>query len=187
MSTFNRRLAATIAGTAAITAVAAGGFATAQNRAVSPKTGQARALVSARVVDRSGPVFAAATARVAATGRAAGVPLPLGGTFDGVRWELGGDGVAQSDIDGVLQYNAACQWLRAWRDGREGALALQVLQAVPGWPAMRGTESGEVLGRVAAEAAAGGGETATAVLADCDASHAREVQYAAQLGLSPSR
>ena len=187
MSTFNRRLAAIVAGIATIGALTAAGFATAQNRTVSGKTGQARALVAARAVDRSGPVFTATTARVAATGRAAGVPLPAGGTFDGVRWELGGDGVAQSDIDGVLQYNAACQWLRAWRDGREGALAVQVLQAVPGWPAMRGTESGEFLARVAAEAAAGGGETATAMLADCDASHAREVQYAAQLGLTPSR
>ncbi len=187
MSAFNRRLAATVAGTATIGALAAAGFATAQHRAVSPKTGRARALVSARGVGRSGPVFTAITARVAASGRAAAVPLPAGGTFDGVRWELGGDGVAQSDIDGVLQYNAACQWLRAWRDGREGALPLQVLQAVPGWPAMRGTESGELLARVAAEAAAGGGETVSAVLVDCDASHAREVQYAAQLGLTPSR
>jgi hypothetical protein len=187
MSTFNRRLAAAIAGTATIGALAVAGFATAQNRTVSEKTIQARALVSARVVDRDGPVFTATSARVAATVRAADVPLPAGGTFDGVRWELGGDGVAQSDIDGVLQYNAACQWLRAWRDGREGALPLQVLEAVPGWPAMRGTESGEFLARVAAEAAAGGGETASAMLADCDASHAGEVQYAARLGLTPSR
>jgi hypothetical protein len=52
---------------------------------------------------------------------------------------------------------------------------------------MRGTESAAVLARVAAEVRAGGGENARLMLADCDASHAREVEYAARMGLPPSR
>ena len=52
---------------------------------------------------------------------------------------------------------------------------------------MRGTESGGWLARVAADVSAGGGEAATAVLADCDASHASEVAYAKRLDLTPSR
>jgi len=136
--------------------------------------------------DRSAPAVSAKSARAAASERAAAVPLPAGGTFHGIRWELAG-ALTHADIDGVLQYNAACQWLRAWRDGRERARAVSLLQAVPGWSAMRGTESGEVLSRVAAEVRATGGQTATAMLADCDASHAREVEYAARMGLTPTR
>jgi hypothetical protein len=126
------------------------------------------------------------TPRAKAAERAATVPLPAGGTFNGIRWELAGT-VSDGDIERVLRYNAACQWLRAWRDGREGARAVRVLRDVPGWPAIRGTESAAVLARVATEARAGGGETVSSVLADCDASHAREVEYATRLGLTPSR
>ena len=134
--------------------------------------------------DRGGAV-SGGSARVAAAERAAAVPLPAGGTFHGIRWELAGT-ITHAEIDGVLQYNAACQWLRAWRDGRERTRAVSVLRAAPGWSAMRGTESAEVLARVAAEVKAGGGENATLMLAECDASHAREVEYAARLGLTPS-
>ncbi len=187
MTAFNRRLLAALA----VSAVAGAGIGTAiaspPPPTVKEKLGRAEALTVRPAVNGPGPVYTARSVRTMAKLRAASVPLPAGGTFNGVRWEQAGDAVTEHDIDLVLQYNAVCQWLRAWRDGREGALALQVLQTAPGWPAMRGTESGDVLARVAAEAAAGGGETATAVLADCDASHAREVQYASQLGLTPSR
>jgi hypothetical protein len=44
-----------------------------------------------------------------------------------------------------------------------------------------------VLGKVAADVRAGGGEMASAVLADCDATHEREATYAAARGLTPSR
>jgi hypothetical protein len=135
--------------------------------------------------DRPGPAVSGTSARMAAAERAAAVPLPAGGTFHGIRWELAG-AITRADIDGVLQYNAACQWLRAWRDGRERTRAVGVLRALPGWSAMRGTESAEVLSRVAADVKAGGGENASLMLADCDASHAREVEYAARMGLTPS-
>jgi hypothetical protein len=145
----------------------------------------ARALTGVAAVQSGGATFRAADARARA-GRTT-VPLPAGGTLNGIQWENGGDAIPQSALEGVIEYNAACQWLRAWSDGRDGALAVQVLKSTPNWPALRGTDSGELLTRVAAEAAAGGGETATAMLADCDASHEREVQYAGGRGLTAGR
>jgi len=123
------------------------------------------------------------TARAEAQARARGVPLPAGGNFNGIRWELAGK-LPRATIDGVLQYNAACQWLRAWSRGSRGAL--RMLRAVPSWPALRGTGIGAGLAIVAAQAAAGGGPDLTAMLASCDASHRREVAYATRLGLVPS-
>jgi hypothetical protein len=147
----------------------------------------AEALTRAPAADHTAPdAVPAADARAEAALRGLGVPLPAGGTFNGVRWELAVGDIGTSELDGVLEYNAACQWLRAWRDGREAAVAVSVLATAPEWPAMRGTESGAVLAKLAAETAAGGGETATAVLRDCDAGHAREVEYARSLGLPPS-
>jgi hypothetical protein len=172
------------------TAAIAGGLLGAVAGNAAPTTGddatRAAALGSAPRTDWDGATYPVTQARRVATERAAGLPLPAGGTLDGVRWELGEGVVAESEIDGVLSYNAACQWLRAWRDGRDAATALAVLERAPLWPALRGTASGKFVATVAAEAAAGGGETATGMLRDCDASHAREVAYAASIGLRPS-
>jgi hypothetical protein len=128
----------------------------------------------------------AETARVVADEIARDIPLPAGGTFSGVRWEEAGGVIARGEIAAVLQYNASCQWLRAWRDGRETATSGQVLADVPAWSAWRFTETSAVLGQVAADVRAGGGEAASAVLADCDASHEREIVYAGARGLVPS-
>jgi hypothetical protein len=117
--------------------------------------------------------------------RGLGIPLPAGGTFNGVRWEQGGD-VTAGQLDGVLEYNAMCQWLRAWRDGREPGLAAQVLQTVPAWPALRGTEAQATLTRLAAQVQRGHRPPSGGVLRDCDASHRREVAYAKELGLPAS-
>ncbi len=143
-------------------------------------------LTAAPATDWEGAVYPVARARDVASRRGAEIPLPAGGTFHGVRWELGEGTVAESEIDGVLSYNAACQWLRAWRDGRDAATALEILAAAPDWPALRGTDSGRFVAKVAEEASAGGGETAAAMLRDCDASHVREVAYATSIGLQPS-
>jgi hypothetical protein len=151
------------------------------------KLARAEALRAAPPTDRRGPAYRAVEARAVAAERSRPIPLPEGGNFNGIRWELGGDGVGESDVDGVLGYNALCQWLRAWRDGREAALALRVLETAPKWPALRGTEAGAFVAGVVEEAGAGGGETAAAVLRDCDAIHQREVEYARALGLEPSR
>jgi hypothetical protein len=129
----------------------------------------------------------AALARVIAEELAAEVPLPSGGTFDGIRWEQAGGTFSRREIAAMLQYNAACQWLRAWRDGREAAVAHAVLADVSSWSAWRGSETGAALAAVAADVAKGGGESAATMLADCDASQEREQRYAAALGLSPSR
>jgi hypothetical protein len=125
----------------------------------------------------------AATARVIADEVARDIPLPAGGTFSGVRWEEAGGVVSMTEIAAVLQYNASCQWLRAWRDHRDQATSERMLADIPAWSAWRFAETGAVLAQVSAEVRAGGGEMASAVLADCDASHRREVVYAAARGL----
>jgi hypothetical protein len=147
---------------------------------------QAEALAGAATLTAPGARYDGAAARFQAGLRGLHVPLPAGGTFNGVRWEQGGP-VTAAQMDGVLEYNAMCQWLRAWRDGRARTVAAFVLHAAPEWPALRGTETGRALARVAADVRHGGRRRlAGAVLARCDASHHREVSYARELGLAPS-
>jgi hypothetical protein len=184
---------------AGLAAATSGGSASSRSGSAPEAVNRADALTRAPVTNRSvgAPAYAASEARTVASARGAAIPLPRGGNFNGIRWELAGGDIAEGTMDGVLAYNAACQWLREWRQAkpvaseatpsREGALALQVLQSVPSWPALRGTESGDLLARVAAQASRGGGTDATDVLVDCDASHVRELDYAARLGLTPSR
>jgi hypothetical protein len=154
-----------------------------------PAVDRSKALVATPALDPFVAVAAipAETARVIADQVGAAIPLPAGGTFNGVRWEVAGGVFSRTEIAAVLQYNASCQWLRAWRDGRETATSEQVLADVPSWPAWRFAETSAVLGKVAADVRAGGGESASAVLADCDASHEREATYSAARGLAPSR
>jgi hypothetical protein len=142
----------------------------------------AEALTRAPALTTPGARYDGASARFQAALRGLGVPLPAGGTFNGVRWEQGGP-VTAAQMDGVLEYNAMCQWLRARRDGREPTLAAHVLQTVPQWPALRGTPIGRKLAGVTEGAR---GPLARAVLTSCDASHRREVTYAKELGLTPS-
>jgi hypothetical protein len=169
------------------------GLTLAAPAAAQTKVRSAPALERSKALATAGTPFVvaaaipAATARVVADELAAAIPLPAGGTFSGVRWEEAGGVFSRAEIAGVLQYNAACQWLRAWRDGREKATAAPVLGDVPAWSAWRFAEGAAVLAQVAADVRAGGGQAATAMLAGCDASHEREVMYAAARGLAPSR
>jgi hypothetical protein len=160
----------------------------AQTKTVSPALQRSKALVGTPAGDpfAAAASIPAATARVIADDVAGQIPLPAAGTFSGVRWEEAGGVFSRAEIAGVLQYNAACQWLRAWRDRRDDAAA-QVLADLPYWPAWRFAEAAGVFGQVAADVRAGGGAASAAVLADCDASHEREVAYAAARGLTPSR
>jgi len=80
-----------------------------------------------------------------------------------------------------------CQWVRAYRDGRETDVGARILAELPGWSGWRGTETGAVLGAAIAELLDGGGPASAALLAECDASHLREVRYAEAHGLSASR
>jgi hypothetical protein len=169
--------------------VGAPGSAQAGAGGSSPALERSKALVAAPAGDPFSATAAipAATARVIADGVGRDIPLPAGGTFAGVRWEEAGGVFTRAEIAAVLQYNAACQWLRAWRDGREKQASAQVLADVPAWPAWRFAETAGVLAQVAADVRAGGGEAEAAVVADCDASHDREVAYATARGLTPSR
>lgn len=119
--------------------------------------------------------------RAAAERDAQDVPLPIGGTFNGIQWEQLGDVFPAAGVPQMLEYNAACQWLRARRDGRQTKVANEVLATVSSWPAFRRTETGPVLAD-----AISGGDVLGVILADCDAAHAREVEYARARGLIAS-
>jgi hypothetical protein len=126
-------------------------------------------------------------ARARAQALASEVPLPDGGNFHGIRWEEAGGVVSGPALEAVLQYNAACQWLRAWHDGREAKVALAVLGDVAAWPALRGTGAAAAWSEVVADIVRGDGPALRGVLADCEFGHAREVAYAERLGLPASR
>lgn len=147
---------------------------------------KSRALTAAPVVTAPGPAYRADQARTVADTLASLIPLPAGGNANGIRWEQIDGTVGDLEIQHVLQYNAACQWWRALRDGRDADVAPAIVADVPRWSALRDTEAGAVAAQVADELAAGGGPVATAVLADCDASHEREVDYGAIQGRVPS-
>jgi hypothetical protein len=158
-------------------ALAAAGIGVAAAR----RPAEAPAGLSRPVLDALGPrAYAPGTARAGAATRAAAIPLPSGGNFNGIRWELAAADIPVAQMDLVVQYNAACQWLRAWRRG--SGTALGVFRRAASWTALRGSS----IAGVAAEASRGGGKDVTAMLADCDASHTREVAYARRLGLTPS-
>jgi hypothetical protein len=160
-------------------ALAAAGIAAASRGSASAPAGPSR-----QVLDALGPqAYAPGSARAGAAVRAAGIPLPAGGNFNGIRWELTDGDIPAGQMDFVLRYNAACQWLRAWRRG--SASALGVFRRAVSSPAFRG-EGATRLAGVAAEAGRGGGKDLSAMLADCNASHGREVAYARRLGLAPS-
>jgi hypothetical protein len=152
------------------------------------KLERSTALTMEDAPDRSAeatPLAAGREARAASDARAARVPLPDGGSFNGIRWESGEGVVHPAELEGVLEYNAACQWLRAYHDGRESAVAARVLADVPNWPALRGTDSGAYWEQAARELG-GGGEITAGLQRECDESHVRESQHAASIGRLPS-
>ena len=133
------------------------------------------------VLDALGPqAYTPQTAREGAAVRGEGIPLPTGGNFNGIRWEAMEGEIPVPTIETLLQHNAACQWLRAWRRG--SGTALDVLRRAASWSALRGSP----IAAVVEEANRGGGRILSAVLAQCAASHTREVAYARRLGLTPS-
>lgn len=150
---------------------------------------QSIAMTTAPVVeyDRAQPSYpAGAAARAAATEAALRVPLPRGGNLNGIQWERAQGTLAASEAEGVVEYNAFCQWLRAARDNRDRDLALSVLDDVPQWPAFRQQDARSLLFKAVTEAHAGAGDMLEQVLTDCDVSHEREIAYASSLRLPPS-
>jgi hypothetical protein len=174
-----------VAGLVAVAASA--GVAGAQSTGDATPQAKSAALRSAPAVgfDKPGRVFEfGAAARAAADSAATAVPVPQGGNFNGVRWEEAGAGLTDVDVQAVQQYDAACQWLRALSDGRDTVVARAILADVPSWPTLRGSDRAQLWAD--AMASFPYGEPARALLADCRASHAREVEYARGLGRSPS-
>lgn len=152
-----------------------------------PAALQSSQLAAAQDLAPVGSELGAAQAAALAAELATRVPLPAGGNFNGIRWaELDGT-IGASLVQTVVEYNAACQWYRALRDGRQVAEARRVIADVPGWQATRGRETGALAAAVAADVAAGGGEALTGVLRQCDDAHRREVEYAAADGKAGQR
>jgi len=170
-----------VAGLALALALASNHSATAQS--VDPKRAASSLLTQTpdvSAVDRAdyyaGPQAAAAKARELA----AAVPLPDGGNFNGIRWDVL-EGASRGEIRGLLAFNAACQWYRARSEGREEAVADAILKDVPRWPTFRGGDRQVI----AQTMASGTGPLATAVTRECSELHDREVAYARSRGLTP--
>lgn len=118
---------------------------------------------------------------------AADVPFPAGGNVNGIRWEERATAISRFEIAFVVRYNAACQWYRAAADRRHRTEAARVIATIPTWPGFVGTDVGRTAAEVGAALISGRPtKVARAVLADCRASHHREVAYARTLGLEPS-
>ncbi len=116
------------------------------------------------------------------------VPLPQGGNFNGIRWEDLSGGASTSDVAFILQYNAACQWLRALSEHRVDPGDRRVIADIPSWPAFRESESAAVFAEALAEVSTSSpAEKATELVAQCTESHARETAYARSLGLMAPR
>ena len=156
-------------------ALAAAGIAAAHPHDAAP------AVPPPAVLDALGPqAYTPQTAREGAVVRGADIPLPAGGNFNGIRWEGMTGEITVATVDSLLQYNAACQWLRGSQRG--SGTALEVFRRAATWPALRSAP----IAAVADQATRGGGRDYAAMLAQCNASHTREVAYARKLGLTPS-
>ena len=121
-----------------------------------------------------------AAAREAATGLAAGIPLPEGGNFNGIQWEHA-VGWPHDALQSVLEYNAMCQWVRALADGRQVEDAKRVLADVPSWPTFRTPEN-----HAAVQNLVPGSVTFDARVLECRLSSKLERDYATAKRLTPS-
>ncbi len=112
------------------------------------------------------------------------VPLPTGGNFNGIRWnDL--QTATDDDINFILQFNAACQWLRAAADQRDVEATAAIWKLIPAWPAMRRGGNGDVFLAALARLSVGGTNEASVALTVCRESHERESMYATGHGRTP--
>jgi hypothetical protein len=166
---------------AIVTIVSAAALAAAGIAAAAHPRAAATADPPRAVLDALGPqAYTPQTAREGAVIRSADIPLPTGGNFNGIRWEEMVGEIPAGTVDTLLQHNAACQWLRAWRRG--SGTALEQFRRAATWPALRSAP----IATVADQASRGGGRDLAAMLSQCNASHTRQVSYARRLGLTPS-
>jgi hypothetical protein len=148
---------------------------------------RAHVLAASPDVNRAGPSYdGASTARAQADRAVSRIPLPDGGNVNGIEWERAGGVFTAAEIESVVEYNAFCQWLRAARDDRDRAAALEVLGDVPDWPGFRAQPDLGPVRQIVAEAKAGGGEALSGALADCDRSAQQERAYAGSRRLAPT-
>ena len=162
-------------------ALGAGAVATAGQADLSPPVPPAASSVlPAGTID--GP-----NARAAAAAFGSRIEMPDGANLNGIRWEQSGTSSA-GDVAFTVSYNVACQWLRAFGEGRQVPRARAVLATVARWPAFQGVEGAEGMELAAQQALAGqpGVEFRT-VNGDCFETRAREQQYARSLGLVPTQ
>ena len=121
-------------------ALAAGGGGAAQVAAAAGKSPSERAAALATVAspDRLAAETKFASGKEAA-GRAAArsgeVPLPPGEAFDDIQWDNGA--LSDADIEGLLEFNAACKWWIADADAPTKETA-RVVATIQSWPTMRG-------------------------------------------------
>lgn len=112
------------------------------------------------------------------------VPLPTGGNFNGVRWnDL--QTATDDDINFILQFNAACQWLRAAADQRDPEATGAIWKLIPVWPAMRRGGNGDVFLAALARLSSAGTNEVSVALTMCRESHERESLYATDHGRTP--
>lgn len=110
------------------------------------------------------------------------VPVPRGSNFNGIRWNELGAGT-DGDIRFLLQYNAACQWLRHAVSVPADPFTAEIWAEIPQWPAMRLSGHGDAF--VAAYDEVRAGHIEGSLLAQCVEAHEREVTYARRAGVAP--
>lgn len=98
---------------------------------------QADALSSAPTPDGFDTAAPVTGAAAAARGQqlAGAVPLPPGEAFDDIRW--GGLTVSDAEVEGLLEFNAACKWWIADADAPTKETS-RVVHTIQSWPTMRG-------------------------------------------------
>lgn len=112
------------------------------------------------------------------------VPLPTGGNFNGIRWnDL--HTATDDDINFILQFNAACQWLRAAADQRDTKDASAIWKLIPTWPAMQRGGNGDMFLAALGQLWAAGTSEEPVALTACRESHERETLYATDHDRTP--
>lgn len=97
---------------------------------------------------------AAAKARAAQLAKDVPTPNDRGG-IAAVRWERIDGGVSEGDIVFMVQFNAACDWLKQFTGGVHDEQTRYILEQIPSWPPFRGNLIGEKVGEFVRAAEAG--------------------------------